>query len=87
MIIDNYTKFIMTTLTLVLLLNGLNPWINPSQAVAVEITTAGEKNTSCSSDKKISNQTLEGVNSVKRLLGYIESSVNDIYRRVSRRRL
>jgi len=83
MIIDNYTKFIMTALTLALLLHGLNPWINPSQAVAVETTATGGKDNNCSSDKKVSTQTLEGVNNVERVLGYIESSVNDIQLTIS----
>ena len=34
MIIDRYTKALMTVFALALLLNGLNPWIIPSQAVA-----------------------------------------------------
>ena len=81
MIIDRYTKVLMTVFTLVLLLNGLNPWINPSQAVAVEnTTTGGTKNgNNCSSqDRKNSLKMLEGMNNLERLLGYIESSVNNI---------
>ena len=79
MIIDNFTKFIMVALSLALLLNGLSPWINPSQAVAVGITAVGEKEkNNCASKDKITTQTLEGVNDAKRLLGYIESSVNEI---------
>ncbi len=83
MIKNNYTNFIMTALTLALFLNGLNPWINPSQAVAVEISATEGKNTSCSTENKVSTQTLEGVNNVERLLGYIESSVNDIQLTIS----
>lgn len=81
MTVDGYTKVLMTVFTLALLLNGLNPWINPSQAVAIENTTTdGTKNGSnCSSqDRKNSIKTMEGVNNLERLLGYIESSVNDI---------
>ena len=80
MTIDNYTKFIMIALTVALLLNGLNPWINPISAVASEKTTIITKNidSNCSSNNKVSIQTLDGVNNVERLLGYIESSVNDI---------
>ncbi len=81
MIIDRYTKSLMTVFTLALLLNGVNPWINPPQAVAMENTTAdGTKNgNNCSSqDRKNSIKTLEGVNNLERLMGYIESSVNNI---------
>jgi hypothetical protein len=81
MTVDGYTKVLMTVFTLALLLNGLNPWINPSQAVAIENnTTDGTKNSSnCSSqERKISIKTLDGVNKLERLLGYIGSSVNNI---------
>ena len=81
MTVDRYTKVIMTVFSLAVLLNGLNPWINPSQAVAIENTaTNGTKNINhCSSqDRKNSIKTLEGVNNLERLLGYVESSVNDI---------
>ena len=81
--LDRYTKVLMTILTVALVLNGLNPWINPSQAVAVEITSTGGKDNNCSTDKQVSTQTLEGVNNVERLLGYIESSVNDIQLTIS----
>jgi hypothetical protein len=49
--------------------------------VAIENTTTdGTKNGSiCSSqERKISIKTLDGVNKLERLLGYIESSVNNI---------
>ena len=47
MIIDGYTKTLMTVFALALLPIGLNQWINPSQAVAKEITTTdGTKNSS-----------------------------------------
>ncbi|MBT3923797.1 MAG: hypothetical protein HOF21_14610 [Nitrospina sp.] len=85
MTIDNYTKFIMTALTLALLLNGLNPWINPSQVFALENSAKIEEkaNDNCSSNKKVTTQTLEGVNNVERVLGYIESSVNNIQLTIS----
>ena len=81
MTVDRYTKVIMTVFSLAVLLNGLNPWINPSQAVAIENTaTNGTKNSNnCSSqDRKNSLKMLEGMNNLERLLGYIESSVNNI---------
>ncbi len=80
MIIDKYTKFIMTILTLALLLNGLNPWINPTPALAVENSTNKTKiiKSNCFSNNKVATQTLDGVTNVERVLGYIESSVNDI---------
>jgi|TARA_B110000438_G_scaffold189077_1_gene180659 hypothetical protein len=81
MTIDRYTKVLMTIFTLALLLNGLNSWINPSQAVAIENTsTKGTKNSNdCSSQDRENNiKTLERMNNLERLLGYIESSVNNI---------
>ena len=80
MTIDNYTKFIMTALTFAFVLNGLNPWINPTPAVASEKSTIKTKNidSNCFSNNKVATQTLDGVTNVERLLGYIESSVNDI---------
>ena len=53
------------------------------KAVAVEITATDGKDNNCSTDKKVSTQTLEGVNNVERLLGYIESSINDIQLTIS----
>ena len=61
MIIDRYTKALMTVFALALLLNGLNPWINPSQAVAIENTATNktENSNNCSSqDIKNSIKTL-----------------------------
>ena len=81
--LDRYTKVLMTILTVTLVLNGLNRLIKASQAVAVEITATGGKDKNCSTDKKVSTQTLEGVNNVERLLGYIESSANDIQLTIS----
>ncbi len=80
MTIDKYTKFIMTILTFALLLNGLNPWINPTPALAKENSTIKTKkiDSNCFSNNKVATQTLDGVNNLERLLGYIESSVNDI---------
>jgi hypothetical protein len=79
MSIDNYTKFIMTALTFALLLNGLNPWISPSQVFALENSAKeGKTSDSCSSNNITTTQTLEGVNNAERVLGYIESTVNDI---------
>ena len=85
MTLDKYTKFIMTTLTLALLLNGLNPWINPIPASARENSTVITKNidSNCFFNNKVATQTLDGVTNVERLLGYIESSVNDIKMTVS----
>ena len=83
--IDNFTKILMTILTFALLLNGFNPWINPTPALAVE----NSKNKTikfdgnCFSNNKVASQTLEGVNDTKRLLGYIESSVNEIQMTIS----
>ncbi len=83
--IDNYTKFILTALTVALLLNGLNPWINPTPATASEKSTIKTKkiDSNCFSSNKVATKTLDGVNNMERLLGYIESSVNDIKMTVS----
>jgi hypothetical protein len=81
MIIDRYTKVLMTVFDLALLLNGLNPWTNPSQAVAIENTATSktENSSNCSSKgRKNSIQILKGVNNLESFLGYVESSVNDI---------
>jgi len=83
--IDNYTKFILTTLTIALLLNGLNPWINPTPAIASESSKNKtiKIDSNCFSNNKVATQTLDGVNNVERLLGYIESSVNNIQMTIS----
>ncbi|MBT5028528.1 MAG: hypothetical protein HOL15_08235 [Nitrospinaceae bacterium] len=83
MITDRYTKVLMTFLVIALFLNGLNPWISPPQAVAVEATDTGGKDNDCSSYNKTSTETLEEINNMKRLLGYIESSVNTIQLTIS----
>lgn len=85
MTLDNYTKFIMTALTVALLLNGLNPWINPTLAVAAEKSTIKTKkiDSNCFSENKVATQILDGVTNMERLLGYIESSVNDVQMTVS----
>jgi len=85
MTIDSYTKFILTVLTVALLLNGLNPWINPTSAVAAEKATIETKknDNNCFSNNKVATQTLDGVNNLERLMGYVESSVNDIKMTVS----
>ncbi len=77
---DSYTKGLITVFTFALLLNGLNPWINPTSASAKDEPMISEKSNgaNCSSASKNSIKSLEAVNGVERLLGYIESSVNDI---------
>jgi len=84
--VDRYTKFLMTILAFALLLNGLNPWIRPPNAGAMEVAAISEKNTAtdCSSARKSSIKILEAVNNLERLLGYIESSVNSIQITVNR---
>ena len=72
--------FLMILLIGVLLFNGLNPLIQPPDVDAKEVTAiSGDNNDSdCSLAMKNSIKSLDEVNNVKRLLGYIESSVNDI---------
>jgi hypothetical protein len=54
MIIDRYTNILMTILTMALLMSGLNPWINPSEAVATENTATNktENINNCFSQEK-----------------------------------
>ncbi len=63
-----------------MLLNGLNLWITPSYAKAKEdsIFSVNHEDTNCSSAIKNSIKSLEEINDLKRLIGYVESSVNDI---------
>jgi len=80
MTVDRNTKILMAVFTFALLLNGLNPWIDPPDAGARENTAMSGDNldTDCSAARKNSVKSLEIAHSVKRLLGYVESSVNDI---------
>ena len=80
MTLDRNTKILLTVLTMAVLLNGLNPWIHPPAAGAKENTaiSANSNDTDCSS------KTLDGIKNAERLLGYIESSVNDIKLTVNR---
>ncbi len=78
MTIDKSAKILMTIFTCALLLNGLNPWINPTEADAVESAVNSGNDSDCLASKKIATQSLEAVNNTKRLLGYIESSVNEV---------
>ncbi len=80
MITDRYTKIILTVLTIALILNVFDRWIAPSHAVAAENTSLdiNKNHNNCSSVNKNSIKIMDGVNNVERLLGYIESSVNDI---------
>jgi hypothetical protein len=83
--LDHYIKILLIVLTISLLMNGLNPWVTPPAADAKETTgiSGGKKDSDCSSAKMNSAKSLEEVKDVKRLLGYIESSVNDIKLTVS----
>ncbi len=80
MTLDRSTRFLFATFTFALLLNGLNPWLIPPEAGAREDAAAAVnvKPTDCSLARENSSKSLDGVNSVKRMLGSIESSVNDI---------
>jgi len=76
----NYSKVLMTVFTIALLMNGLNPWLNPPNAGAKESASISGSNndTDCSSASKNSIKSLEAVNNVERLLGYIESSISEV---------
>ena len=84
--VDRYTKFLITILAFALLLIGLNPWLQPPSAGAMEVAATSEisTDTDCTSAKKNSLKNLEAVNTLERLLGYIESSVNNIQLTVNR---
>ncbi|GJL78350.1 MAG: hypothetical protein NPINA01_13390 [Nitrospinaceae bacterium] len=80
MTVDRCAKIMMTVFILALFLNGVNPWIHPPKAVAKENTeiSGNNKNADCSSSGNSSENSLQDVKGVERLLRYIESSVNDI---------
>ncbi len=80
MTIDRNTKILMAVFTIALLLNGLNPWLQPPDAGAKEIAaiSGNNNNSDCSSAMNNSVNNPEAVSNLERLLGYIESSVNDI---------
>jgi hypothetical protein len=80
MTIDRNTKILLTVFTIALLLNGLNPWIYPPAAGAKEnaAISGNSSDTDCSSARNNSIKSLDGIKNAERLLGYIESSVNDI---------
>lgn len=85
MITDRYTKVLLSVLTIALILNVLDRWITPSYAVAAENTSLDGSNShnNCLSVDKNSMKIMKGVNNMERLLGYIESSVNDIQLTIS----
>ena len=78
--VDRFTKILMTALIFLLSLNGFSPWINPPSAGAKDTAgISGNKTENhCSSAQKNSVKSLEAITESKRLLSYIESSVNDI---------
>lgn len=80
MTLDRNSKILMAVLTIALFLNAFNPWLQPPEAGAKENTaiSGNNKNADCSSAGNNSIKSLEGVNNLERLLGYIEASVNDI---------
>lgn len=78
MTLDRYTKFLLSVFAVALFLNGLNPWIQPPEAGARENAVVSGGNADCSLASKNSIKSLEAVNDVARLLGYIESSVNEV---------
>ena len=80
MTIDRYTKILMTVFTVAVLLNIFNPWIDPPSAGAKESAevSGGSNDTDCSAALKNSIKNREVINSLERLLGYIESSVNEV---------
>jgi len=83
--VDRNTKILMIALICGLFLNGLNPWIKPSDAGAKENTAIAKNDNSsdCKFAKKNSVKSLDGIITIERMVGYIESKVNDIERSVS----
>ena len=78
MTLDRYTKILLTILTSAILLNGLNPWINPSPALAKDNSKIIKIDSNCFSKNKLATQTLDRITNLERLLGYLESTVNDV---------
>lgn len=80
MTLDRNAKILMAIFTIALFLNGLNPWLQPPEAGAKENTPISENNinSGCSSPGNGSIGSPEEVKNVERILGYIESAVNDI---------
>lgn len=83
--VDRNTKILMIVLICGLFLNGLSPWIKPSDADAKESTSAelNENNSDCYFARKNSIKNLDRITTIERLSGYIESKVNDIDRSIS----
>ncbi len=84
--VDRYTKIIMTVLAVALLLNGVNPWIKPPSAGAAEVGAEKEVKAAfdCAAAGKNSVKSLEAIKTLERLLGYMETSVNNIQLAVNR---
>ena len=78
MAIDRYTKLLLTILTAAILLNGLNQWIKPNSALAKENSKTIKLDNNCFSNNTLAVKTLDKVTNLERLLGYLESTVNDV---------
>lgn len=80
MTLDRNAKILIAVFSFALLLNGLNPWLQPPEVNAKENTPISVSNIDpgCSSPKNGSIGSPEEVKTMERMLGYIESAVNDI---------
>jgi hypothetical protein len=80
MTLDRNAKILIGIFSFALLLNGLNPWLQPPEVSAKENTPISGNNIDpgCSSPLNGSIGNPEEVKKFERMLGYIESAVNDI---------
>ena len=80
MTLDRNAKILMAVFSIALFLNVLNPWLQPPEVGAKEnIPISGNNiDPGCSSPRNGSIRSPEEVKTTERLLGYIESVVNDI---------
>ena len=80
MTLDRNAKILIAVFSIALFLNGLNPWLKPPEVSAKENTSISENNmnSGCSSLGNGSISSPEEAKNMERLLGYIESTVNDI---------
>lgn len=80
MTLDRNAKILMAVFTIALFLNGINPWLQPPEAGAKENASisVNKIDSACSSPEKGPIGSPEEVKNYERLLGYIESAVNDI---------
>lgn len=80
MTLDRSAKILMAVFSIALFLNIINPWLQPPEVGAKENSPISKNNIDpgCSSPMSGSIGNPEEVKKIERMLGYIESAVNDI---------